>query len=49
VATLAITPFAALPQSTAAALGEEGYALVRFLEDDADTFEVWQNPPLNAA
>ena len=47
-ATLAITPFAALPKSTAAALGEEGDALVRFLEDDADSFEVRQNPPLNA-
>jgi hypothetical protein len=47
-ATLAITPFAALPKSTAAALGEEGEALVRFLEDDADTFDVRQNPPLNA-
>ena len=46
--TLAITPFAALPKSTAAALGEEGTALVRFLEDDADTFDVRQNPPLNA-
>jgi hypothetical protein len=47
-ATLAITPFAALPKSTAAALDEEGDALVRFLEDDADTFDVRQNPPLNA-
>ena len=47
-ATLAITPFAALPKSAAAALGEDGDALVRFLEDDADTFEVRQNPPLNA-
>jgi hypothetical protein len=47
-ATLAITPFAALPKSTAAAVGEEGDALVRFLEDDAATFDVRQNPPLNA-
>jgi len=46
-ATLAITPFTTLPKSTAAALGEEGDALLRFLEDDADTFEVRQNPPLN--
>src|SRR5215211_3214774 len=46
-ATLAITPFAALPMSTAAALGEEGDALVRFLEDDAATCEVRQNPPLS--
>jgi hypothetical protein len=47
-ATLAITPFAALPKSAVAALGEEGVALVRFLEDDAATFDVRQNPPLNA-
>ena len=47
-ATLAIIPFAPLPKGTAAALGEEGEALLRFLEDDADTFDVRQNPPLNA-
>jgi hypothetical protein len=47
-ATLAITPFAALPQSVAAALAEEGDALLRFLEDEADTFDIRQNPPLNA-
>src|SRR5215207_5579651 len=47
-ATLAITPFAALPKSTAAALGEEGEALTRFLEDDAATCAVRQIPPLNA-
>jgi hypothetical protein len=48
-ATLAITPFATLPKSEAIALGEEGDALLRFLEDDAVTFDVKQNPPLNAA
>src|SRR5215218_6399262 len=48
-ATLVITPFAALPKSTAVALAEEGDALLRFLEDDATTFDVKQNPPLNAA
>jgi hypothetical protein len=47
-ATLSITPFAALPKSTAAALGEEGDALVRFLEDDAATFDVRQHPPVDA-
>jgi hypothetical protein len=47
-ATLAITPFDPLPKSAAAALAEEGDALLRFLEDDAVTFEVRQNPPLNA-
>ncbi|MDF3041380.1 MAG: hypothetical protein K0Q71_4086, partial [Thermomicrobiales bacterium] len=47
-ATLAITPFAALPKSVAAALAEEGDALLRFLEDEADTFDIRQNPPLNA-
>jgi hypothetical protein len=47
-ATLAITPFAPLAKSPAAALAEEGDALLRFLEDDAVTFEVRQNPPLGA-
>jgi Winged helix DNA-binding domain len=47
-ATLAITPFDPLAKSAAAALREEGDALVRFLEDDAGTFDVRQNPPLNA-
>jgi hypothetical protein len=47
-ATLAITPFAPLATSEAAALAEEGDALLRFLEDDAVTFEVRQNPPLSA-
>src|SRR5215213_1933527 len=48
MATLAITPFAPLAKSAALALAEEGDALLRFLEDDAVTFEVKQNPPLNA-
>ncbi len=47
-ATLTITPFAALPKSAAVALAEEGDALLRFVEDEATTFEVRQNPPLNA-
>jgi hypothetical protein len=47
-ATLAISPFAALPKRAATALAEEGDALLRFLEDDADTFDVRQNPPLDA-
>jgi hypothetical protein len=48
VATLAITPFCALAKSTAAALTEEGDALLRFVEGDATTYDVRQNPPLNA-
>src|SRR5215213_2078407 len=48
-ATLAITPFDPLAKSTAAALAEEGDALLRFLEDDAVSFDVRQNPPLSAA
>ena len=48
VATLAFTPFDPLTKSAAAALAEEGDALLRFLEEDAGTFEVRQNPPLNA-
>jgi hypothetical protein len=47
-ATLAIAPFDPLPKSVADALAAEGDALLRFLEDDAVTFEVRQNPPLNA-
>jgi DNA glycosylase AlkZ-like len=47
-ATLAITPFDPLPKSDAAALAAEGDALLRFLEDEATTFDVKQNPPLNA-
>src|SRR5215212_6048464 len=49
VATLAMTPFAPLSKSAALALAEEGDALLRFLEDDAITFDVKQYPPLNAA
>jgi hypothetical protein len=47
-ATLAMTPFDPLPKNVAATLAEEGDALLRFLEDDAVTFDVRQNPPLNA-
>jgi Winged helix DNA-binding domain len=48
-ATLIISPFARLPRSEAAALAVEGDALLHFLEDDATTFDVRQNPPLGAA
>jgi hypothetical protein len=48
VATLTMTPFAPLSKSAALALAEEGDALLRFLEDDAITFDVRQNPPLSA-
>jgi hypothetical protein len=47
-ATLAITPFAPLSKSTAAALADEGDALLRVMENEATTFDVRQNPPLNA-
>jgi hypothetical protein len=47
-ATLAITPFDPLPKRSATALSEEGEALLRFLNDDAVTFDVMQNPPLHA-
>jgi hypothetical protein len=47
-ATLAITPFDRLPRSAAIALAEEGEALLRFVEDEATTFDVRHNPPLNA-
>jgi hypothetical protein len=48
-ATLAITPFAELPRDATAPLNDEGDALLRFLEDDAATFDVKLNPPLSAA
>jgi len=48
VATLAMTPFDPLPKDTAVALVDEGEALLRFLEDDAVSFTVRQNPPLNS-
>jgi hypothetical protein len=47
-ATLTFTPFDPLAKSAGVALAEEGDALLRFLEDDAATFDVKQNPPLNA-
>ena len=47
-AMLTMTPFDPLPKNTVTVLAEEGDALLRFLEDDAVTFEVRQNPPLNA-
>jgi hypothetical protein len=39
-AALQISPFAPLPKPVAAALTEEGEALVRFVEEDASTHEV---------
>jgi hypothetical protein len=47
-ATLAITPFDPLPKRSATALSEVGEALLRFLNDDAVSFDVMQNPPLHA-
>jgi hypothetical protein len=47
-ATLAITPFDPLAKSDAAALAEEGDALLRFLEDGATTYDVRQHPPMSA-
>ena len=40
VATLTITPFAALPKPTREAVEAEATALLRFLESDARTFEI---------
>ena len=48
-ATLVITPFARLPRHDADALAAEGEALLGFLEEDAATFDVKQNPPPSAA
>ncbi len=39
-ATLRMTPFQALPKRAANALADEGEALLRFVEDDATTFDV---------
>lgn len=39
-ATLHLTPFATLPKQAVAALSEEGTALLRFIEEDAETFDV---------
>jgi winged helix DNA-binding protein len=44
-ATLVITPFAALPKKTRAAVEEEAGALLRFVESDARTFEIKINSP----
>ena len=44
-ATLLLTPFAPLPADAATALAAEGDALLRFIEDDAATFDVIQRPP----
>ena len=45
-ATLAITPFVTLHRSDATTLAEEGAALLRFLEDDAATFDVELRTPI---
>jgi hypothetical protein len=44
-ATLRITPFEPLPKAVANELAEEGEALLRFVEDDAATFDVRIGPP----
>jgi winged helix DNA-binding protein len=49
VATLAMTPFAPLPKDAAVALAEVGEALLRFLEEDAVSFDLRHNPPLNTS
>jgi hypothetical protein len=45
-ATLRLAPFQALPRRAVSELAEEGEALLRFAEADADTFhvEVVQRP-----
>ena len=48
-ATLEIAPFAALPKLAASALAAEGDALLRFLEEDAATFEVTFTAPTGEA
>ena len=40
VATMLLAPFGALPKTAVKALAEEGEALLRFLEEDAATFDV---------
>lgn len=47
-ATLTLSPFAPLTKD-AAALATEGDALLRFIEDDAATFDVTWNPPASAS
>jgi hypothetical protein len=48
-ATLQLTPFSNLGKRDAAALAEEGERLLRFVEEDASTFEVQQEPPVTSA
>ncbi|MGH2615567.1 MAG: winged helix DNA-binding domain-containing protein [Thermomicrobiales bacterium] len=48
-ATLTISPFAALGNDAAGALAEEGEGLLRFIDDDASTFEVNLTAPVGAA
>ena len=46
VATLTLSPFAAVEAGVVADLEREGYELVRFVEDDAPTYAVKHNPPV---
>ena len=49
VATLTLSPFAALAKGIARDLEQEGDALLRFLEPDAASLDVTVNPPVGAA
>ena len=40
MATLVLTPFESLPKTAVKALAVEGEALLRFLEEDAASFDV---------
>jgi hypothetical protein len=44
-ATLRVSPFAPLPKGAAGELATEGEALLRFAEDDADTYDVRVDKP----
>jgi hypothetical protein len=46
VATLYLTPFAPLPKQAMTALMEEGAALLRFIEEDAETFDIQIEQPV---
>jgi hypothetical protein len=48
-ATLALTPFARLPQAAIHALAEEGEALLRFQDPDATAFRVEHIAPVSTA
>jgi hypothetical protein len=49
VATLTISPFAALAKDTAADLAEEGESLLRFVDEEASNYEVNVSAPIDAA